>query len=246
MTANKKYRERVYRGYVSARNEPLAPSTVEGLKPRSAYLNQLIKNHFPVNLDAKILELGCGHGAIMYFAQKQGYNSITGIDGSAEQVRAADKLGVQNVTHADVLDTLRATASGSLDAVVTFDLIEHFTKDELIGLVDEILRVLMPGGKWIIHVPNGESPFFGCSFYGDFTHEVAFTQTSLSQLVLSSGFSSIECYEDRPIAKNAKGMLRYVIWRFFRGVMQLYLAAETGSTARNGIFSQNMLAVVRK
>lgn len=66
-----RYRERIYRGYVTARNERLAPPTIAGLRPRAGYLNQLIKRHFPVDLQAEILELGCGHGALIYFAQRK-------------------------------------------------------------------------------------------------------------------------------------------------------------------------------
>jgi SAM-dependent methyltransferase len=73
---------------------------------------------------------------------------------------------------------LNERPAGSLDAVIAFDVLEHFGRDELIPLVDAVHRVLRPGGRWIIHVPNGESPFFGSIRYGDLTHELAFTRQS--------------------------------------------------------------------
>lgn len=144
-----------------------------------------------------------------------------------------------------MLKTLGSLDNESLDAVIAFDVLEHFNRDELIGLVDEIYRVVKPNGRVIIHVPNAGSPFFGMVFYGDLTHETAFTRASLSQLFLSSGFLRIACFEDRPILKSVKGVVRWLIWVSFRQVLRLYLAAETGDT-RDGIFSQNMLAVAWK
>ncbi len=238
-----RYRERIYGGYVSARPESLAPMTLAGLKPREAYLNRLIDDHFPADRQSAILELGCGHGALVHFAQQKGYTRMEGVDGSAQQVDAALRLGIRQVRCADVMDTLRATPDASRDAIVAFDLIEHFTRDELIALVDEARRVLRPGGRWIIHVPNGESPFGSRILYGDLTHELAFTRTSISQLLLSSGFSRIDCFEDQPIAHSAASLARLVLWKGFRAVLRLYLVAETGSVDRHHLFSQNLLAV---
>jgi len=241
-----KYRERIYGGYVTARRTILAPITVEGLKPRAAYLNRLIEQHFPRNLQCTVLEIGCGHGALIYFAQLKGYLRIEGVDGSAEQVDAAKRLGVKTVRHGDLMTTLATVSDASLDMVVAFDVIEHFNRNELIELVDAVYRVLKPGGKWIIHVPNADSPFFGRILFGDLTHEMAFTRTSISQLLLSSGYKKIDCFEDRPIPHTIKGFIRLVLWHGFRTVLRLYLAAETGNTAKDEIFSQNMLAIALK
>lgn len=106
--------------------------------------------------------------------------------------------------------------------------------------------MLRPGGRWIIHVPNGESPFFGSIRYGDLTHELAFTRTSLAQLLLASGFAEVRCFEDQPVVHGAKSALRWLLWRGFRGVLRLYIAAETGDARGGHIFSQNLLAVARK
>ena len=38
-------------------------------------------------------------------------------------------------------------------------------------------RALKPGGRWILHTANAESPFYGRVRYGDITHEQAFTQS---------------------------------------------------------------------
>ena len=240
------YRRRIYNTYVNGRQEALAPETLDGFRPRLPYLQMLVRQHFPGDLDAAILDLGCGHGALIHVARQMGHKNLRGVDGSLEQVAAAERLGVEGVRHGDVIQTLAEEGDASLDCVVSFDLIEHFTKDELIGLVDEIFRVLKPGGRWIIHTPNAESPFGNRMLFWDFTHELAFTRTSLAQLLLSSGFSRVQCYEDQPVPHGLKSASRLLLWLCFRSLLRLYLAAETGDTGRHAIFSQNFLAVAIK
>src|SRR5882762_8863870 len=175
-------RQRIYAQYVSGREKPLAPLNLEGLRPRLPYFRRIIRCHFPRDRNVEILELGCGHGAFLYALYQAGYERARGVDWSGEQVRAARGLGIPGVEQADVMSALTATASGSVDVVVAYDLIEHFTKGELIPLVDEVHRVLRPGGRWIVHAPNAETPFGARIRYGDFTHELAFTRDSIAQL----------------------------------------------------------------
>lgn len=240
------YRARIYNSYVSGRSVPLAPVSVDGLKPRAPYLQRLIQRHFPPDLRATIVDLGCGHGAIVHFARQSGYANIRGVDSSPEQIGAARRLGIAGVEEGDVLITLSGLADASQDCIVAFDVIEHFTRVELIDLVDEVRRVLKPGGRWIIHAPNGESPFGGRVRYGDLTHELAFTRTSISQLLLASGFSEVRSFEDTPIPHGLKSAVRWILWKCFRAGLRLYLVAETGDSGKDAIFSQNLLTVAVK
>ncbi len=240
-----KYRQRIYANYVDAATRRLAPTELAGLRPREAYLTRLIARHFPADRGAVILELGCGHGALLHFAAKAGYRNQRGVDESPAQVTAAQALGIAGVRQASLMEALRAAADASHDAIVAFDVIEHFTKDELIDIVDEVRRILKPGGRWIIHVPNGAAPFGGVSRYGDLTHELAFTPESLTQLLLASGFESIACYEDAPIPHGLKSVVRYALWRVLRLGALLWLLVETGA-AEPKVMSQNMLAVAIK
>jgi SAM-dependent methyltransferase len=240
------YRDRIYQYYVHARHQSLAPESLAGLKPRAAYLNTLIRRHFPPDKNAAILDLGCGHGALVYFARTAGYHNVTGVDRSPQQVAEARRLGIEGVQKGDLRQTLQSCHDGSLDVIVAFDVIEHFTKEELLSFVDEVYRVLRRGGKCIIHTVNGEAPFAGRIRYGDFTHEQAFTHISITQVLLASGFSQVVCYEDAPIPHGIKSAVRWALWKLIRSALRLYLAAETGDTGRDTIFSQNFLTVATK
>ncbi len=240
-----KYRERIYGQYVTAGTAPLAPADLAGFGPRRPYLQKLIAEHFPQDRAAMILDLGCGHGALLHFAQAAGYQNVAGVDESPAQIAAARALGIAGVREANLLEALRATGPESQAAVVAFDVIEHLHKDELIDVVDEVRRVLKAGGRWIIHVPNGASPFGGIARYGDLTHELSFTPESITQLLFASGFRSVACFEDAPIAHGMKSTLRLVLWKLLRQALLFWLMVETGARAPT-VLSQNMLAVAVK
>jgi len=240
------YRARIYGSYVSGREHALAPTTLEGLNSRKALISNIIRDHFPTSREAHILDLGCGHGAFVYFANLSGYQNVVGVDVSREQVEAAQKLGIKGVVEGDLMETLRSLPDESQDLVIAWDIIEHFTKSELLPFVDQVRRVLKPGGKWLIHAPNGESPFYARVYHGDYTHEQAFTRTSINQLLLASGFAEVRCYEDVPIPHGIKSSMRNIIWRAMRAGLRLYLSAETGMKGRECILSQNFVTVARR
>jgi hypothetical protein len=53
-----KYRERIFQYYVNAWHKPLAPENISGLTPRAPYLNKLIREHFPYDRTARLIDLG--------------------------------------------------------------------------------------------------------------------------------------------------------------------------------------------
>lgn len=239
------FRERIYRHYVTSASTPLAPDTLAGLAPRRPFLADIVARHFPPDRTARIIEIGCGHGALLHVAAEAGYTNMSGVDGSPAQIAAAERLGIVGVRQGDGLAALKGEADASHDAVVAFDVLEHLDRDELMLMADETFRVLKPGGRWIIHVPNGMSPFAGAMRWGDLTHELAFTPESLAQLAYSVGFASLSCYEDVPVAHGLKGTVRRGAWLAVRQLLRAYYAIETGA-ARGAVFTQNLQAVAVK
>lgn len=240
------YRSRIYQSYVNARQHPLAPETIQGFKARGPVLRKIIIKHFPKNKDASILDLGCGHGAFIHFIREAGYTDVIGVDRSPKQIQEADRLGIKGISKCDLMEKLNSLPSGCKSVIISFDVIEHFTKGELLPFVDEVFRVLKKGGIWIIHTPNAESPFFGKVFFGDVTHEIAFTRTSISQLLKSSGFNGVSCYEDAPIPHGVKSVIRYFLWNCIRSILRFYLTVENHCGEKECIFTQNFLTVATK
>lgn len=242
----REYRERIYEYYLTG-GEKVSDYTLEdSLRLRGPYLRRLVRSFFPQDRKARILDLGCGHGTLLHFCRMEGYDRISGVDCSAQQVAKAREWGIEDVQQGDLLTALRTMPDASRDVIIALDVIEHFSKEELMPLIDEVHRVLSAGGRWIIHTPNGDSPFHGRVRYGDFTHENVFSRSSLQQILLASGFTEVRCFEDKPIVHGLKSLLRRVLWMGTRSILLVYLLAETGSFDRGHILSQSFLAVATK
>ena len=155
------YRKILYDSYLSSQGEAAADVLAAHLRVRANHCQRILNDFFPPDRDARILELGCGYGALLHYAMAAGYHDIRGVDNSPEQLAAAHQLGITCAVEGDCIDFIGKEADNSLDVIVSLDLIEHFDKPEVCGLVAEVARALKSTGRWILHCPNGESPFGG-------------------------------------------------------------------------------------
>jgi 2-polyprenyl-3-methyl-5-hydroxy-6-metoxy-1,4-benzoquinol methylase len=240
------FKARLYQHYLSQHVRFTAESVQSALSKRGPYLEKLIASYLPEDRSAKLLDVGCGYGGILYFLRKAGYTSIAGVDVSPEQVELAHHLGFADVRCQDIYDFLQQTPEHTYKAIIAFDILEHFTRSELLDLMDELQRVMLPGGRLIVHAPNGEALFSGTVRYGDLTHEWAFTRSSLHQLAGASGFRVVAVDEDAPIVHGLRSLVRYFIWRIGTFFVRLLAVADTGEGFRTKPLSQNLLAVLER
>lgn len=239
------WQKRLYETYVSSGQARVTAETAEKVfASRRAYFTYLIREHFPKDRMARILDIGCGHGPFLYFLSAAGYRHLTGIDLSPEQVAVAAKLGITNVICGPAMDYMLSLAPESKDVIIIFDLLEHLCKQDIFDLLDQVYRVLSPGGICLIHVPNGEGLFSMRILFGDLTHRQAFTETSVRQMFSAVAFSEIQCFEDLPIVHGFTSAIRRCIWHLGTAPFRLLLAAETGELKT--ILSQNLVARATK
>lgn len=102
------------------------------------------------NLDpqCKILDIGCGPGIFIKSAQSMGYNNVTGVTLSTEDVDACISQGF-DVIHASMTDL--PIADASVDFIWCRHALEH-SPYPLFTLF-EFHRVLKPDGQVFIEVP---------------------------------------------------------------------------------------------
>jgi len=191
-----------------------------------------------------VADLGCGYGSFLYFLREAGYRNTAGVDVSLEQVETARKLGVDNVFHSDCVDFLERHPD-EFDCLTAIDLLEHFRKEEILALLEAIRHSLRPGGSLLLRMPNGDGPFGAKILYSDFTHEMAFTPSSIRQVLAATGFERIEVYPEGPRVHGWVSAVRWVAWKFICAFLLLYLAAETGRI-RGHVLTQNLIAVAQK
>jgi len=233
------WKTRLYRAYVSTGQG--GGDAGAGYGATRPYLERVIARHVPADRAIRILDLGCGAGGMLYWLKRRGYRDLAGVDGSAEMVALAHANGLDEVVLGDIGATLTATSAGSVDVCFVMDVLEHLERQELFDVCDGIFRVLRPGGRIILHVPNAGGLFGAKVRFSDLTHEGAFTSISIRQLLGACGFGEVRCFEDRPVPHGVVSALRAVLWEIGSAPIRLLHAAETGSL--ECILSQNLLAV---
>jgi len=196
----------------------------------------------PKDKSSKIVDLGCGIGGFAHWLRSLGYVNVTGVDLSRENCDYAAALGIAGIIHSDLGQFI--SGNGGYDVVVMRDVLEHLNKDEILSVLSGIHQALNPGGTLIIQVPNSESLFGSKHRYWDFTHEISFTSSSLRQLLLVTGFSSVAFTETGPVPHGLKSFARWVAWQGIRTLIMLYMLVESGIS--KGIYTQVLIACAKK
>jgi len=180
----------------------------------------------PREREAKIVDLGCGGGNLLYYFGQRGYENITGIDISEEQVQRAREVGAE-VIQGDVLGFLRGHKN-QYDLLIALDLIEHFQKEKALEFLKGCYRAAKEGGRIILQTVNAESPFSSAVRYGDFTHEEIYTPRVLEKLLEECGFKEISYWEAGPVVCGVVSLVRWLGWRVIRGMLKAWNLVEMG------------------
>jgi SAM-dependent methyltransferase len=230
------FRDTLYRQYVSTFKT--TPNRASEVWWAHKYL-PLLEDLAP---PAAILEIGCGGGELLLFLARHGYSQARGVDTSAEQVARAQQRGVR-AELGDAFDVL-GREPRAYAALIAVDVLEHFTRDELVRLAPLLLDALQPGGRLLVQTANGAGLFPRQVIYGDLTHLTIFTPESLGQLLRVCGFCDVRCYETGPIPIRWRGKLNVVAWRGITWLANLVRRIETGKT--QSIWTENFICVARK
>ncbi len=104
-----------------------------------------------LNAGARILDVGCGRGVVLGALADRGFE-VHGLEISAEAARGVDPRAeiriADDLKHADY-------RSGSFDQVIVWHVLEHLA--DPVGALREIHRILKPGGRLMVAVPNFSS-----------------------------------------------------------------------------------------
>ena len=99
---------------------------------------------------ARVLDLGCGEGQIARLAVAGGAAQVVGVDASGAQIAEAHGRRGRPGLRTGLGQPRCPLRSGWCDAVVACLVLEHL--DDLDGALDEVARVLRPGGRFVVFV----------------------------------------------------------------------------------------------
>jgi SAM-dependent methyltransferase len=187
---------KLYRSYYTHSDaEPVSVQRSSRIKRTLALINFWRKPMFltaNIHLESlrpgRLLEIGCGNGALLEQAAKVGWIAM-GIDfDEAAVARANEREGVS--AHLGELQQ-RTFADASFDAIVMNNVIEHIWNP--VDTMRECRRVLKPSGRMIIVTPNIDSighRMFGRHWRGlePPRHLFIYNVRSLKRLVKLCGF----------------------------------------------------------
>jgi len=247
----KRIYEQYYRTHILPRKGDV---TIDQLRKKCKLFDLHFNFALPENKSAFIVDAGCGNGGLVFWLQQRGYINASGIDGSEDQIAAGQSLGIKNLKVGNLTEFL-ADSPRQYDVIFLRDVLEHFSREDVLPTLDACWSALKPGGRLVVQVPNGASPLVGRVLYGDFTHELAFTESSLSQIFLLAGFKDPSFRPYLPYLPrlswrmlfNQKGrvlIVRRLAWTIIRRLYALMLFAEVGR--HSTIMTFNLIASARR
>jgi 2-polyprenyl-3-methyl-5-hydroxy-6-metoxy-1,4-benzoquinol methylase len=195
-------------------------------------------------------DLGCGKGEWLAWLQTKGFGNLWGADWSAEDAAIARSYspGI-SIEEGDILRKLRENR-GRFDLLHAKDVIEHLRPDELFEFLDACRFALKPGGALWLLTYNAQSPFANVTRYGDFTHEIGLTPTSMRQVLTAAGFEVVSIRGVHICPATAGGFVRKWIWRICGGIARVLLRSRHGGAAPAGIdaftAAPDLFAIARK
>jgi 2-polyprenyl-3-methyl-5-hydroxy-6-metoxy-1,4-benzoquinol methylase len=173
----------------------------EEIKNRLLSYISVVEKAVSATDNSPILDIGCGRGEWIEILSEQGFQT-SGIDINNAMVHQCQSLGL-NAVLGDGIQFLRSLPNNSLAVVSSFHVIEHLPMQQFMALLDEVLRVLRPGGTIILETPNPENLIVGaCNFYLDPSHRNPIPPPTAQFILENRGFTPVEIRRIHPMNEN--------------------------------------------
>ena len=241
------YRDTLYANYHTTQSGRASLTDAKALFEREKlqFSREILPQLAHMKKDVSIFDFGCGSGSLLMALKQAGYQKIKGMDLSEEQVNMAQEFGVNEVELGDAMCFFR-DSQDQFDVITGMDIIEHFTKDELVELLKLIQSKLKPSGIAIFRTPNMDAPIANAFAIGDFTHENYLNASSAEQLMLSCGYTNVKVSGSfMRVNGVVKELIREVLFAVVVVWNKIQLFATARST-RNILFTPNLIIMGKK
>jgi 2-polyprenyl-3-methyl-5-hydroxy-6-metoxy-1,4-benzoquinol methylase len=136
--------------------------SVAEIKRRQAGYLELFENRH------NVVDLGCGRGEFVELLTEKRVN-VTGIDSSEDMVDFCCDRGLK-VLQCDLFEYLEGLQDGELDGVLLSQVVEHFSPQQILDLLQLCAKKLELNGVIVIETMNISCPIALCNFYLDPSH----------------------------------------------------------------------------
>ena len=168
----------------------------------------------PLDLNAPILDLGCGGGRLLRFLSAKGYVELHGVDRDPNCVAAIDPLINAKVEIAEVNADYLRRYRGQFKLIICKQMIYYIDRREIIAFMAELKEALCDDGVVIIEFFNGSLLSSRFTELKDPFIRTAYTEHSMRRIFNSVGLSELFIGGQRNQSRNS---LRGVLYTALRG-----------------------------
>ncbi|MDY9927195.1 class I SAM-dependent methyltransferase [Methanosarcina sp.] len=172
-----------YNNYKASLTKKFIPSNRQYQVYENYYRKNILK-YLPLDKSAKIIDLGCGLGHCLYFLKVNNYMNISGIDLVKENVEFC-KLKEFKVEQENIIDYI-SSSNEKADTFILSNVLEHFSYQEIIQIINSLYKLLNRNGRIIIIVPNCNNVYGLATYFSDITHKSPLTEKSFEDLMLNT------------------------------------------------------------
>jgi 2-polyprenyl-3-methyl-5-hydroxy-6-metoxy-1,4-benzoquinol methylase len=148
-----------------------------------------------IHANERVLEIGCGYGAVAYSIASRAGATVTGIDRNAANIAKAKALFQRpNLTFFEG-DALKDLPDGRWDVIVLSNVLEHL--DRRVEFLRDVQRRVRPQ-RWLIRVPMFNRDWrvplrkeLGLPYFSDREHFTEYTQESFEEELKQAGLRAV-------------------------------------------------------
>lgn len=202
--------------------------------------------YIQANRDAAILDIGCGYGPFLEYLLAQGYHRLKGVEldqACVEACRQRLPVPVEQIVN---LEDYLARESQRFDVVTLISVAVYWPHDQVVPILQHLKRLLAPGGRLIVEVPNGAALAGQVFAMKDWGLRVTFTEHTLRESLERAEYRIEALFGERMAVKSPKRLLWLVARRLWFACLAGVYLLEWGREPENPrILSKFLIAVAR-
>lgn len=186
--------------------------------------------------NSKILDWGCGRGALIDELISLGCSSVNGLE--VDSIFARKDINIDSDTITWLEDR-----SEKFDVIVTRESIYYINKNEQDRFWLAFYKALAPGGKIVVITFNGALESSKWIFQKDLDIKLIPNEILLRNLAVSAGFEGIDLYGISPSSRTLIGIIVSTVFSIFKVVSySLKYISERGLDSQNPtLFTKQIL-----